>query len=53
MAEIPMKTILMGLEENIDVKPELVERAVKDGYAEWVKYVVLTAKGLSLLEQKR
>lgn len=50
--EVPMETILAGIEENIDVRPELVKRAIRDGYAEWVKYVVLTADGHQLLERQ-
>ena len=50
--EVPIKTILAGIEENIDVHPKLVARAIRDGYAEWVKYVVLTAEGRHLLERK-
>ena len=49
---ILMETILAAIEENVDVRSELVERAIEDGYAEWVKYVVLTAEGRQLLERK-
>lgn len=47
--EVPMKTIVAGIREHIDVRPELVERAIRDGYAELVEYVVLTAEGEELL----
>ncbi len=49
--EVPMATIVAGIAENIDVLPELVERAIREGYAERVEYVVLTADGRHLLER--
>lgn len=50
--EVPMETILTAIDQNIDVLPELVEQAIREGFAERVEYVVLTADGMELLERK-
>lgn len=48
--EPSMKTIVTAIAENIDVRPELIERAIKEGFVERAECVVLTASGKLLLE---
>ena len=48
--EPTMEMIVRAIHENVDVKPELVERAIEEGFAERVEYVVLTADGNHLLD---
>ena len=50
LEEVSMKSIVEGIAQNIDVRLELLERAIKEGFAERVEYVVLTAEGEQLLE---
>jgi len=47
-----METIICAIAEDIDVEPELVERAVAEGFAEWVKCLVLTEKGDKMFTDK-
>lgn len=49
MTDVPMDLIVNGIAENIDVLPDLIERAIREGYAKRVESVVLTEKGESLL----
>ena len=49
--DIPMKTIVEAIHNNIDVIPEMIERAIEEGYAERVEYVVLNADGQALLDE--
>ncbi|KKN77988.1 hypothetical protein LCGC14_0355530 [marine sediment metagenome] len=49
---VDMKTIVRAIDYRMDVRDSLLQRAVRDGYAEWVKSCVLTDKGKSLLEDK-
>ena len=49
-AKPSMKMIVTAIAENIDVRPELIEQAIKEGFAERIEYVVLTTDGQRLLE---
>ncbi len=49
---VEMETIVSAIDYRVDVRASLLRRAVRDGYAKWVKSCVLTDKGKSLLEDK-
>lgn len=49
VTEPSMKAIVMAIAANLDVRSGLIDRAIIEGFAEWVKSAVLTDKGKKFL----
>ena len=49
---VSMNTIVRAIAEDIDIYPELIERAIEAGFAERIKRVVLTEAGEALFEHE-
>ena len=48
---VALEVIVSAIADNIDVREDLIQRAIDGGYAERVEYITLTADGRYLLRE--